>query len=117
MIAARDVRASVGWYKKLLGCTNDHDRPDFDRLLDGERVLLMVHQEHAPEHGLSKPRAGAAGRGVLIWIHVEDLDAVHARAKRMKARIVIAPHDTPAAGWREFTVEDPDGYRIAIVEP
>jgi catechol 2,3-dioxygenase-like lactoylglutathione lyase family enzyme len=44
MIAVRDVRASAAWYKKVLGCESDHGRRDFDRLVDGERVLLMLHQ-------------------------------------------------------------------------
>jgi catechol 2,3-dioxygenase-like lactoylglutathione lyase family enzyme len=115
MIVVRDVPASVAWYKKLLGCRNDHGRPDFDRLIDGDRVLLMLHQTHAEEHGLPRPAPGHAGEGFLLWIHVDDLPAVHRRAKRLGAPIVVEPHDNPAAGWTEFTLRDPDGYRVAIV--
>lgn len=117
MIAVRDVRKSVAWYKKLLRCTNDHDRPDFDRLIADRRVLLMLHRTEAKEHGLAKPARGAVGSGFLLSIYVDDLAAVLARAKRMKARIVVTPHDNPLSGWREFTLRDPDGYHIALVQP
>jgi len=116
MIAVRDVRASAAWYKKLLGCESDHGRPEFDRLVDGTRVLLMLHRLEAAEHGLAAPAPGTAGSGVLIWIYVDDLDLVHRRAKAAKAPIVVAPHTNPQAGWREFTLRDPDGYHVAICE-
>ena len=116
MIAVRDVRASAAWYRNLLGCASDHGRPDFDRLVADGQVLLMLHQTEAEEHGLLKPVPGATGSGFLLWIYVDDLDAVFARAKKLKAPIVVKPHANPAAGWREFTLRDPDGYHLAIAE-
>jgi predicted enzyme related to lactoylglutathione lyase len=116
MIAVRDVRASAAWYRELLGCSNDHGRSDFDRLIAGGRVLLMLHQTQAEEHGLTRPVPGAVGSGFLLWIHVDDLDVIHRRAIKLKAPIVVPPHDNPQAGWREFTLRDPDGYHVAIVE-
>jgi catechol 2,3-dioxygenase-like lactoylglutathione lyase family enzyme len=116
MIAVRDVRASAAWYRQLLGCSSDHGRPDFDRLVDDDRVLLMLHQTEAEEHGLSKPVTGAVGSGFLLWIYVTDLDSVLQRARKMQVRIVLEPHENPQAGWREFTVRDPDGYHVAIAE-
>ena len=116
MIAVRDVRASAAWYRKLLGCASDHGRPDFDRLVEDGRVLLMLHQTPAEEHGLSKPVAGAVGSGFLLWIYVDDLNQVFQRAKELEAPIVVKPHANPQAGWREFTVRDPDGYHVAIAE-
>jgi catechol 2,3-dioxygenase-like lactoylglutathione lyase family enzyme len=115
MIAVRDVKASAAWYRKLLGCTSDHGRPDFDRLVAADgNVLLMLHQLEGPEHGLPRPVRGAVGSGVLLWFHVDDLDAVLQRARRLKAPVVVEPHDNPQAGWRELTIRDPDGYHLAI---
>ena len=116
MIAVRDVPASAAWYRKLLDCTNDHGRPDFDRVIKDDRVLLMLHQTQAAEHGLTKPVPGATGSGFLLWIYVDDLDEVYERAKKLKAPIVVEPHTNPQAGWREFTVRDPDGYHLAFAE-
>lgn len=116
MIAVRDVPASAEWYRSLLGCASDHGRRDFDRLVDDGRVLLMLHQLQAEEHGLTEPVVGAVGSGFLLWIYVSDLDAVYLRAKRLKAPIVVEPHDNPQTGWREFTLRDPDGYSVAIAQ-
>lgn len=116
MIAVRDVPASAEWYRSLLGCTSDHGRSDFDRLVANGRVLLMLHQLEAHEHGLTNPVAGAVGSGVLLWIYVDNLDAAYSRAKRLKAPIVVAPHENPQTGWREFTLRDPDGYSVALAE-
>lgn len=116
MLAVRDVKASVAWYKTLLHCTNDHDIDEYDRLLDGKDVLLTLHSGGADEHGMLPPKRGASGNGVMVWIYVPDLDAVLERARKTKARVVVEPHENPRAGWREFTVEDPDGYRIGIIE-
>ena len=116
MIAVRDVPASAAWYRKLFGCTSDHGRPDFDRLVSEGRVLLMLHQTQAEEHGLTRPVPGSVGSGFLLWVYVDDLDAVFLRAKALRAPIVSEPHANPQAGWREFTVCDPDGYHVAIAE-
>jgi catechol 2,3-dioxygenase-like lactoylglutathione lyase family enzyme len=116
MIVVSDVRASVAWYRALLRCSNDHDLPDFDRLMHGDRVLLMLHQRQAEEHGLPEPAPGAAGSGFLLWIYVSDFDRVYGRARRLKLTVVTEPHRNLQAGWREFTVRDPDGYRLAIAE-
>lgn len=117
MIAVSDVAASAAWYRELLGCTNDHGGAEFDRLVDGDRVLLMLHRTHAEEHGLTNPVPGAVGSGVLLWIYVEDLDAVFRRARALKAPVIVEPHANPRTGWREFTVADPDGYHVALVSP
>jgi catechol 2,3-dioxygenase-like lactoylglutathione lyase family enzyme len=117
MIAVRDVAASGAWYRRLLGCTSDHGRPDFDRLLADGRVLLMLHQLRGEEHGLTQPVPGAVGSGFLLWIYVEDLHGVLRRAKSMKVPILVDLHANPQAGWHEFTVRDPDGYHVAIVQP
>jgi catechol 2,3-dioxygenase-like lactoylglutathione lyase family enzyme len=116
MIAVRDVPASAAWYRKLLGCQNDHGGREFDRLVEGDRVLLMLHQLEAKEHGLPEPVPGAVGSGILIWIYVDDLSAVVQRAKVLNAPIVVEPHANPQTGWREFTVRDPDGYHVALAE-
>src|SRR5213076_2280749 len=97
MIAVRDVAASAAWYRRLLGCTSDHGRPDFDRLMAGGRVLLMLHQLRAEEHGLTQPVPGAVGSGFLLWIYVDDLQAVLRRARSMKVAIVVDLHANPQA--------------------
>lgn len=116
MLLVKDVKRSVAFYKKLLGCENDHDRDDFDRLVIEENVLLMVHRSDGHEHGALPPVAGSEGNGCLIFFYVDDLAGARERARALKAKVVVEPHANPVSGWREFTLADPDGYRIALVE-
>ncbi|MEO1035169.1 MAG: VOC family protein [Pseudomonadota bacterium] len=114
MIAVADVAASARWYVELLGADNDHGRVDFDRIVADGRVLLMLHRLEGAEHGLAVDVTSPIGNGVLLWVFVADLDTVYERARAIAATVVVEPHRSPQAGWREFTVQDPDGYRIAI---
>ena len=117
MLFVRDVPASADWYKDLMGATTDHHREDFDRVVDGDEVLLMLHRWNDGEHGMPVPADGAeAGLGFIVWINVPDVDRVYARAKAKGAEIVSDLHSNPLAGWREFTLRDPDGYRIAFAQ-
>jgi len=59
---------------------------------------------------------GRVGDGFLLWILVEDLDAVHGRARALGAEILVEPHFNPEDAAREFTLRDPDGYALAISE-
>ena len=52
----------------------------------------------------------------ITAIEPENFLMVLRRAQVLNAPIVVEPHDNPQAGWREFTVRDPDGYHIAIAE-
>lgn len=114
MIAVRDVPASVCWYLELLDCENDHGRSDFDRVVHEGEVLLMLHKMEGDEHGLSRPAGDAVGAGFLLWVFVPDIEPVYRRAQGMGVPVIVEPHHNPQAGWKEFTVQDPDGYRVAI---
>ena len=115
MLMVRDVSASVAWYRELLGAENDHGRDDFDQIVAGSTVLLMLHGYSEGEHGLTVPRDGERpGVGCAIWFRVEDLPAALGRAKGLGAEIVVEPWQNPRAGWAEFTLRDPDGYTINL---
>ena len=56
------------------------------------------------------------GNGFVLWLVVEESDEVYARARALEAEILVEPHDNPEDGIREFTLRDPDGYAVAIIE-
>lgn len=115
MLMVRDVPASVRWYCGLLGADNDHGRDDFDQIVSGPNVLVMLHCISEGEHGLMVPREGERlGVGCALWFSTEDLSAAYSRAKALEADILVEPWDNPRAGWKEFSVRDPDGYTINL---
>lgn len=115
MIAVRDVERSAAWYQSLIGCTSDNGGAEFARLVMGGRTLLLLHKWGAPEHAsLRDAESGPAGNGLILWVQVDDLDAVWARAQALEARVVDPPQHNPEAGHREFSIADPDGYVVAV---
>ena len=115
MIAVGDVEAASAWYQKLLGCVSDHGGSEFDRLVDGDKVVLLLHHWGAPEHAsMHSPADGLVGNGLVLYFRVDDLDAAYARAMQLNATIVQEPHFNDLAHQHEFELKDPDGYHITI---
>jgi hypothetical protein len=59
-----------------------------------------------------------------VWFgEVADFDGAVARATRLGAQIVAAPHRNPpegrgnGPGHREVWIKDPDGYTVVIASP
>lgn len=117
MLGVKDVAASANWYKQLLAAENDHGGNEFDRIVSSGKVLLMLHHLPAPDHGMREPTPETAGSGMLLWIYVDDLDAVFQRAVDLQAEFITQPRENPLAHCREFTLADPDGYRLVIAQP
>ena len=127
LIAVGDVRASSAWYAELLGLdrtsarmASDHDHL-YDRLLDGDRLILQLHAWEEEGHpNLVDRDRGPAGHGVLLWFEVagsEAFDAAVARARTMGVEVIEEPHVNPAPQHREIWLRDPDGHVVVICSP
>ena len=124
LICVRDVEASSRWYQKLLGCASGHGGREYERLMDGERLIMQLHSfdvEH--HHGpIGNPLDSPYGNGVLLWFEVDDFDAAAWRAEEMGTEIVLRRHRNPPTGgggpnhW-EIWLRDPDGYTIVLASP
>jgi predicted enzyme related to lactoylglutathione lyase len=122
MIAVRDVAASSSWYQQLLDLRSDHGGSHYERLLSGGTLVLQLHhREVAHHHGLFVNPDVQVGNGVLLWFgEVADFDEVVARAARLDAPVVRAPHRNPpdgegnGPGHREIWIKDPDGYTVVV---
>jgi len=64
---------------------------------------------------MSGRSAGPAGRSVLIWLQVRDVQAEHGRLAAAGVRILRGP-TAESWGLIEMWIEDPDGVRIVLVE-
>ena len=115
MLYARDVEATAQWYQGFLGLRSGHGGPEFDMLMDGDTLLLQLHELDA-NHDHGAVTAEPLGHGVLVFVYVDDADAAYARAKELDIEIVSAMQYNPMAGMKEFTVRDPNGYAIGVCE-
>ena len=118
MLFVDDVEASSRWYQALLGLRGAHGGPHYEMIVDaGGGLVLQLHHADGEEHGGERlPASAPRGAGVLLYMAVPDVRAVHARALEMGARVEGPPTFVDLAGYTEFVVRDPDGYALAICQ-
>ena len=70
--------------------------------------IVMIGTSQDDEMRLKSPvEAGGATQG--IYVHVDDVEAHHDRARAAGAEIVVALESTPY-GSREYVARDPEGH-------
>lgn len=124
LICVHDVEASSRWYQKLLGCTSAHGGTEYERLVNGETLILQLHRWEVDHHHgpIGDPHRKPYGNGVLLWFEIDDFDAALARVYELKAEIVLDKHRNPPDGdggpnhW-ECWLRDLDGYTVVIASP
>lgn len=113
MLFANDVEATSKWYQDFLGMKSGHGGSEYEMLMDGDRLLLQLHQMDADhDHGVGT--RAPFGHGVIIYVHVEDAHAAYARAKELGIDILNELEYNKQASMHEFTVRDPNGYAIGV---
>ena len=114
MLFARDVAATSRWYQDFLGVASGHGGDEFEMLMDGDRLLLQLHKLDPSFHDHGVATEAPLGHGVVVFLYVDDPDAVYATAKERGIDVVEDIYDNPEANMRQFTVRDPNGYSLAI---
>ena len=124
LLAVLDVEASSRWYQRLLGCRSDHGGPEYERLVDGDRLVLQLHSlEIDHDHGRIGDPTHVRGNGVLLWFEIDDFDAAVARSGELDAEVVLPVHRNPPEGepggpaHREIWLRDADGYTVVLSSP
>ncbi len=116
-LLVRDVRASLPFYRGVLGAIVHYADEDFAAMnLAGAE--FMLHADHAYDHHplhkyISGVADGRRGLGAELRVMGVDPDAAEARAKAAGATIVQPAADYPH-GWRDVMLADPDGYVWAV---
>ena len=118
MIRVRDEARSLAFYKKAFGL-DIADRLDFP-----EFTLVYLSTAESPyelELTINKDRAEpynlGDGYGHVAFV-VEDLDSEHRRfgAEGLKPRKIVEFNNDGKKIARFFFVEDPDGYKIEVLQ-
>lgn len=115
MINVQDVQASSRWYQALMGATSGHGGPDFEMLLHGEQLMLMLHNVAGADHHPGQVGEGPPGKGVFLYFRVgDDLPAAVIRARELQAEILEGPSWNALAHQEELWIRDPDGYTVVL---
>lgn len=137
MLTAKDMRASLAFYRDTLGftlkeCFPTEEDPKWANLLrDGQSVMLgaQFSIEEAQQALADDPgaleymkaldqefRSNRPGVGVVLYIMVKDVDDYHRELKERGLIEIPDPRDQ-FYGLRDFGLEDPDGYRLLFYSP
>jgi catechol 2,3-dioxygenase-like lactoylglutathione lyase family enzyme len=116
LLNVEDVERSARFYRDVLGLEvvnswKDAGRTRWARLeLGALKLMLNERGEHSE---LRRARPGH--RDVVLYVTVDDADALHAR--------LVVDGQRPGEvheesyGVRQFALRDPDGYELAITSP
>jgi hypothetical protein len=124
LICTKNVETLSRWYQRLLGCQSGHGGGEYERLMDGDRLIMQLHRwdvEH--HHGpIGDQNSKPYGNGVLLWFEVDDFDAAVARSQELGAEVVKARHRNPpeedqAPNHWEIWLRDPEGYTGVLASP
>src|SRR5438046_8208687 len=109
IFASSDIEATLAYYKDVLGFESSWtlgDPPYFGSSSMGG-VSIMFSLE---------PDLAAKIRGHQHWIKVDDADELYRLHKSKGAQIVSEVDDKPW-GFREYVVEDINGYHLRFAGP
>ena len=118
MVRVLDLERSMDFYEKAFGLTQA-DRFDFDDFT----LVYLRNEENDFEleltwnHDQQEPYSHGSGYG-HVAVCVDDLEAERARmqAAGIEARNVVEMKHQGEKLARFFFVEDPDGYKIEVIE-
>jgi len=109
-IASTDIPSSAKFYKDLFGWPIVRDE-EMDYTMTG-------FQDGSTGAGFSpvNEEQGVAPGSVLVYVDVQDVDQIIARAKELGAPILLDKTEIPTVGWMAI-FGDPGGNRIGVLEP
>jgi uncharacterized glyoxalase superfamily protein PhnB len=114
LLAARDMKKTLDFYIQSLGfelkmAFPNPDNPQYADIIKDGMVLMFIL---AREHGIDAKEK--FGGGVYFYLHIDgDIDKYYNELKQKGVKIVVDIKDEPF-GVRDFTVEDPDGYKLTF---
>lgn len=108
---AADHAAAKQWYTDFLGIEPYFDRPGYAefRLGDYQHELGIIDSKYVPGTESTNGRAG-----IVVYWHVDDVDAVLAKAISLGAIQLEAPQDR-GRGFITATAVDPFGNILGIM--
>jgi uncharacterized glyoxalase superfamily protein PhnB len=110
----QENKLSEKFYKKLGFDVTQSDDDHSVVTLGGFTIDLVSMRDEDPFTRDSMD--GDKGRGMYLYIRVDDVDAKHKELVALGLQPHTEPKDWPW-GNREFVLKDPDGYKLCFWQP
>jgi catechol 2,3-dioxygenase-like lactoylglutathione lyase family enzyme len=118
-LLVRDIERSLPFYTEVLEFRDLHHDPDF-AALEREGIRLTLHADHTYAAQPWAPRlaeTGKRGFGAEIRILGIAPEGAEQRARERGFTVLQPTKEWSGHGWRDCTLEDPDGYTFAVGLP
>jgi lactoylglutathione lyase len=117
-LLVRDIDASTGFYRDVLGFQVKQTVPDAAPFvfvwLERDGIAVFLNDPNAAEKDVPGISGRPAGGTATLFFVLTGVDDLHAQVAS-KTRIVMSLR-TQFYGMREFSVEDPDGHLLTFAE-
>ncbi len=115
MVVLHDVEAGSRWFQDVVGMTSGHGGKEYEMLMDGDTVLMQLHEWDMHEHPhLGNVEDASRGNGVLLWFGVDDFDGAVGRVETHGVAVLDGPMENPLAHHREIWLCGPEGYTVVL---
>lgn len=116
VLLVRDIVAAAEHYRDKLGFSFEaiYGDPPSYCILHRDACHLMLKQAADPQHVIPHWTVSDKTSNIYFWVH--DADALHRELLSRGAKIDFGPCDQPY-GYREFGVQDLDGYDLSFGQP
>jgi uncharacterized glyoxalase superfamily protein PhnB len=111
LLWVQENQLSEKFYKKL-GFEVTTSTPAYSELKHGNFKIVLVNMRDEDEFA-GDSLAGEKGKGMYIYVWVEDIDATYEELIKKGLQPSTKPRDW-AWGNREFILKDPDGYKLCF---
>lgn len=108
-LQVRDLEAAALFYEQHLGLVRSPAGPPHAVVFATEPIAFAV-RDLAP--GVDLDITPQPGLGIAVWLHADDVQAIHDSLAGAGATIAVEPFDGPFG--RTFAFVDPDGYQITL---
>jgi uncharacterized glyoxalase superfamily protein PhnB len=104
-----DAEAAIGWLERTLGFERREVHTDDDGNVVHAEVALDSTVVMLGSAGIGRePFRSLSPGGSLVYVAIDDVDALYGRAREAGADIALELTETDY-GSRDFTVRDPEG--------
>ncbi len=115
-LGVSDIDRAAAFYRGFFGLEVVDSYDEAGRMawcwLRAQGAELMLQQLSADQQIRLNP---AIGQSWVVYVRVDDLDALHAKLERGGFPVSEIAHTS--YGTREFFVPDPDGYELWVSVP
>lgn len=108
VLAVPDLARNTAYFKEALGFKVEWPEGTGWQLVSRGTVRILLG--HCPA---ATPPSATGDHSYFGYLHVDDVDALHAEFVQRGALILQPPADQPH-GMREFLVATPDGHRLMM---